>query len=295
MRVGIFGKNFQEDFHDVIYKIFEILNKNKVEIFIYKKFYDFISNNLYFNPKISGFFDEKKGLELDFNVFFSIGGDGTFLECAALLKRKKVPIIGINSGRLGFLASISKNEISCAIKNILSGKFTLEKRSLLEIKIESETKFFKDFPFAINELTILKKDTSSMINIEVSVDGQFLNTYWADGLIISTPTGSTAYSLSAGGPIILPGSNNFAITPLAPHTLTVRPIVVPDDVELKIKVQGRGEKFLAAIDSRNAFIDYETIIYVKKADFCINMVKLDNYDYFSTLRKKLMWGVDIRN
>lgn len=295
MIVGIFGKNFQEDFSDVIYKIFEKLNKNKIEIYVYKPFYEFISNNLFYNPIASGFFTEDQGLDLNYDIFFSIGGDGTFLECAALLKEKDVPIIGINSGRLGFLASISKDEISIAIDNILAGKFSLERRSLLEIDINSETKFFKDFPFAINELTILKQDTSSMINIEVTVDEHFLNTYWADGLIISTPTGSTAYSLSAGGPIILPGSHNFVITPLAPHTLTVRPIVVPDNVTIKIKVQGRGEKFLAAIDSRNAFVDYNTTIYIKKAEFCINMVTLQNYDYFATLRKKLMWGVDIRN
>ncbi|MEA3451885.1 MAG: NAD kinase, partial [Bacteroidota bacterium] len=283
------------DFYDEIFKIFKKLNDNNIEIFIYKKFYDFISKKLSFSPKVTGYYDKNSGLDKEFDVFFSIGGDGTFIECASLLKKRNIPIIGINSGRLGFLASISKNEISSAIDEILKKKFTLEKRGLLEIKIDSETNFFKDFPYAINELTILKKETASMINIEVFVNKQFLNTYWADGLIISTPTGSTAYSLSAGGPIILPGSNNFVITPLAPHTLTVRPIVVPDDVELKIIVHGRGDKFLTTIDSYNALIDYQTTIHIKKADFFINMVKLDSYDFFSTLRKKLMWGADIRN
>jgi len=295
MKVGIFGKEFHEDFHDEIYKIFEKLNKNNIEIYVFKKFYNFITKKLFFFPKVTGYFDINEGLDKEYDVFLSIGGDGTFLECASLLKRRMIPIIGVNSGRLGFLASISKDEISLAIDKILKKKFTLEKLGLLEIKIDSETDFFDNFPYAINELTVLKKETASMINIEVFVDKQFLNTYWADGLIISTPTGSTAYSLSAGGPIIVPGSNNFVITPLAPHTLTVRPIVVPDNVELKIIVHGRGNKFLTTIDSRNALIDYQTTIHIKKADFCINMLKLDNYDFFSTLRKKLMWGADIRN
>jgi NAD+ kinase len=295
MKIGIFGKSFSENFHEIIYKIFEKLNKNKVQIFVYKPFLDFITDNLFFVPKISGIFTNKDIKNYEFDVFFSIGGDGTFLECVSLIKKLQIPIIGINSGRLGFLASVSSENIDLALDAIIHKQFSVELRTMLKVEVKSEKKYFSSFPFALNELTVLKKDTSSMIKIEVYLDDEYLNTYWSDGLIVSTPTGSTAYSLSSGGPIILPGSKNFVITPLAPHTLTVRPIVVPDESKLKIIVRGRGEEFLAALDSRNAFINYDTEICVQKADFYLNILKLKNYDYFSTLRKKLMWGLDFRN
>ena len=295
MKVAIYGRSFQEEFHDAIYKIFEKLNKAKIEIFVFKPFYEFISENLFFSPRLTKVFSSSDELDADTEVILSIGGDGTFLECAALLRRRKIPIVGINSGRLGFLASISKNQIEIALNEIIEKKYSVEKRSLLQAKINNEEFFIDDFNFALNEFTVLKKDNSSMIKIEVFINQAYLNTYWADGLIISTPTGSTAYSLSSGGPIILPGSQNFVITPIAPHTLTVRPIVVPDGIEIKIKVQGRGKQFLIALDSRSVFVDYNTEIIVSKADFCVNMVKLDDFDFFKTLRKKLMWGLDIRN
>ncbi len=295
MKIGIFGKTFQEEFHEAIYKIFENLNKHNVEIIIYAPFYDFISQNLYFNPKISKIFRKKEEIDNDVDLFFSIGGDGTFLECVALLQEKNLPIVGINSGRLGFLASISKECIDRALNDIFKGKYTIEERTLLEVSIHNQPVEFIDFPYALNELTVQKKDITSMITIDVSINNQFLNSYWADGLIISTPTGSTAYSLSAGGPIILPGSANFVITPLAPHTLTVRPIVVPEDAELSIKVRGRGEEFLAALDSRTSFLKYETEIKIRKANFAVKILKLNIFEYFHTLRKKLMWGLDIRN
>ncbi len=292
MKIILFGKNFSEDFNDAIYKIFEKLNKNKAEIFVYEPFFNFISENLYFTPRISKLFNEIDELKTEIDVIFSIGGDGTFLECASLIKKRDIPIVGINSGRLGFLASISKIDIETALNRLFEKNFTIEKRTLLKAEIENK---FVDFSYALNEITVLKKDNSSMINIEVFINDSYLNTYWADGLIVSTPTGSTAYSLSSGGPIILPGSKNFVITPIAPHTLTVRPIVVPDEVTLKIKVNGRGQQFLLALDSRSDFIDYNTEIIISKAEYSINMVRLDNIDFFETIRKKLMWGLDIRN
>ncbi len=295
MKIAIYGKKFNESFHDAIYKIFENLNKKNVFIQVYKKFYEFISNKLYFNPKVQKLFENDSNIDPNTDLIISIGGDGTFLECTSLIKKKKLPIIGINSGRLGFLASISKKEIDAAIENIFSKKYSIEERTMIEIKINNNNNKFENYPYALNEFTIQKKDNASMINIEVNLNGKYLNTYWADGLIVSTPTGSSAYSLSAGGPIILPGSRNFVITPIAPHTLTVRPIVVPDSVELAIKVKGRGKKCLAALDSRTAFIEFNTEINIKKADFKTNMIKFDNADYFSVLRKKLMWGLDIRN
>jgi len=295
MKVAIFGKNFHENFHDAIYKLFEKLNKNKSEIIVYKPFYKFISANLFFNPRVYKLFEVENEIDDDTDLIISIGGDGTFLECASLMKTRQTPIVGINSGRLGFLASISKNEVESALTCIFKKKYTIDERTVLDVNIDSKEDFFKNYSYALNELTIQKKDNTSMINVEVYLNGDYLNTYWADGLIVSTPTGSSAYSLSAGGPIILPGSSNFVITPIAPHTLTVRPIVVPDNVKLEIIVHGRSEKFLAALDSRTAFVDNNTKITVKKADFSVNMIEFQNSDYFSILRKKLMWGLDIRN
>ncbi len=292
-KIGIFGKlSDSEQNNSLIYRTFEILNKNKCKIFVHKEFYICLERKLFFKPIITGFFEDIKLNELD--VIISIGGDGTFLECVAEIKKTPVPIIGINTGRLGFLASISKEMIETSLKDIITEKFTIEERSLLEVKIE-DMNIDKIFPYALNELVIQKKDTSSMITIDAYVDNHFLNTYWGDGLIIATPTGSTAYSLSTGGPIIVPGSENIVITPIAPHTLTVRPIVLPDNAEIKLRVKGRGEKFLAAIDARNITIEHDTQLFVKKANFTIKMIKLPSYNYFATLRKKLMWGLDIRN
>ncbi len=294
MKVAIFGRNFNDSFNQVIYKIFEKLNKNKAEIIVFRQFYNYIEKKLYFKPNIHSLFENADQLN-DIDIVFSIGGDGTFLECVALLKKKIFPIIGINSGRLGFLASISQQNVDSALRSIIKGDFEIEERTILEANISGQKKFFNNFPYAINELTVQKKDTTSMINIDVYIDDLFLNTYWADGLIIATPTGSTAYSLSAGGPIVLPSTNNFVITPLAPHTLTVRPMIVPNTSVIKIIVNGRGKTFLAALDSRNAFIDFKTPIILKKADFKIKVAKIKNYDFFTTLRDKLMWGLDIRN
>lgn len=296
MKIALFGRNFKKEFHDVIYKIFENLNEKKIEILVYEPFLKFISENLFFNPIYTKIFNTVENLDLDVELIISIGGDGTFLQCAALLKKRNLPIIGINSGRLGFLASISKKEVDKTLNLLFEKKYTVEKRSLIKAEIESENNFLTEYNnFALNEITISKKDNGSMINIEVYIGDYYLNTYWTDGLIISTPTGSTAYSLSSGGPIMLPNSKNFVITPIAPHTLTVRPIVVTDDVRLKIKVHGRGEQFLMLLDSRIHFVDYETDIIVSKADATVSMIRLEDFDFFKTLRKKLMWGLDIRN
>ena len=292
MKIVIFGKEFKEVFNDAIYKIFEKLNKKKVYIQIYKPFYEFISSNLFFEPKVDKIFAKFEEIEKDTSIVLSIGGDGTFLESVSFMKESEIPFIGINSGRLGFLASISKEDIDILLEKLLNFEYSLCSRSLLEIEIENNS---IEKNFALNELTVYKKDNSSMINIEVKINGHYLNTYWADGLIISTPTGSTAYSLSAGGPIIMPEAHNFVITPIAPHTLTVRPLIVADTDEIDILVKGRGEQFIAAVDSNIFFIDYQTKIKIKKAKFEINTIKFDETEFFSILRKKLMWGLDLRN
>jgi len=295
MKIAIYGKVFKDNFHDAIYKIFEKLNRLSIEIIVYKKFYEYISDTLFFNPRVTGMFELAEELDDSIDIIFSIGGDGTFLECVALLQKKNIPIVGINSGRLGFLASISKENIEITLNEMYSRNYKIEQRTMLEAVVRNQPEIFGNFNFALNELTVQKKDNSSMINIEVYLDDYFLNNYWADGLIVATPTGSTAYSLSSNGPIIYPNSENFVITPIAPHTLTVRPIVVPDNVNLKIKVSGRGEQFLAALDSRAVSLKYETEIIIQKASFKTNIVKFSNTDFFKTLRKKLMWGLDMRN
>ncbi len=292
MNVAIFGKNFGESFNDAIYKIFEKLNKRKAGIIVYKPFYEFITDNLYFIPKISGLFETREDLK-DVDLILSIGGDGTFLECVALVQKTNIPILGINSGRLGFLAYVAKSEIDRAIDAVMNGDYELEERTLIEVLTGNNA--FGEFNSGLNELMVQKKDTSSMINIEMYLNGEYMTTYWADGLIVATPTGSTAYSLSAGGPILVPGSQNFVITPIAPHNLTVRPIVVPDDVELRIIVHGRSDEFLAALDARNVFLKNGTELILRKSDFRLKMVRLPEISFFKTLRNKLMWGVDARN
>ena len=292
MKIALFGKYFNESFNDAIYKIFELLNKNKVDIYVYKDFYKFIKENLFFEPKIAGFF--KTAQELNgIDLVFSIGGDGTFLECVSLLKKKNIPILGINSGHLGFLATVSKNSLPKALDYVLRGKYLVEERALLQVITEDNV--FGDFNYGLNELTVQKKDTSSMLSIDLYVDDNFVATYWADGLIVATPTGSTAYSLSAGGPIVVPGSNNFVITPIAPHNLTIRPLVVPDSIELKISVHGRSDEFLAALDARNVFLKNGTELILQKANYMLKTVTFPGMSFFKTLRVKLMWGIDRRN
>jgi NAD+ kinase len=223
----------------------------------------------------------------------SIGGDGTFLESIMFLKNINIPVIGLNSGRLGFLANISKEEISLAFDAIIKGNYELESRSLLTL--ETETSIFGNFNFALNDVTIQKKD-STMITIDAYLDNEFLNTYWTDGLIVSTPTGSTAYSLSAGGPIVLPGSKNFIIAPIASHNLTVRPLVIPDTKEIRLEVRSRSGSFFVTVDNRVAAMEMPNNSFIiRKASFELKMVKLPFNSYYTTIRNKLMWGADTRN
>lgn len=292
MRIAIFGKQFNKAFYASCTALFDILKKNGVEVIVYKPFYEFLLTHVKMKPYISGFFDSVSELK-DVDQMFSIGGDGTFLEAVSYVRDSGIPIVGINSGRLGFLADVSRGEMEDTIVRVLHGEFKVHKLSLLTLKTGDQ--LFNDNPYALNELAIIKRDSSSMITIHTYIDDDFVNSYWADGLIICTPTGSTAYSLSVGGPIIHPDARNFVITPIAPHNLTVRPMVVPDDVEITLKVEGRDTKFLAALDSRSEAFEDSVHLKVKKADFSINVIKLPDYSFFTTLRHKLMWGQDRRN
>jgi NAD+ kinase len=238
-------------------------------------------------------FEGNHDLASDLDFVFSIGGDGTLLETVTFVGKREIPIVGINAGRLGFLATVQTNEIAKALDHIFAGKFRVEKRSLL--KLVSDKDLFGGLNFAVNEFAILKKDTSSMIVVHAYLDGEFLNSYWSDGLIVSTPTGSTGYSLSCGGPIVLPESNNFIIAPISPHNLNVRPLIIPDSCELSFKIEDRKKKFLVALDSRSIPVNPSIELKVKKEEFNLMLVSFEGSDFISTLRKKLNWGLDVRN
>jgi NAD+ kinase len=260
-------------------------------IHVSKRFEKFLRSAAFskFNWKTFELGDRLNGLD----SFISIGGDGTLLDAITYVGKSQTPVLGVNTGRLGFLATISKEEISDALEKLLDKSYELDDRTLL--KLDSNQKIFENRNFALNDFTIVKKDSSSMIKVHTYIDGEFLNSYWSDGIIISTPTGSTGYSLSCGGPLVFPRSNNFVITPVSPHNLTVRPIIVSENAEISFRVEGRSKKFLVSLDSRFEVVDESIRLKVKKADFKVNLIQLEGMQYFKTLRHKLNWGLDIRN
>jgi len=292
MKVAVFGRAFEKESKEYINEFFTVLKDLQFDVVVFKDFYDFLLNDVKLNIGILPVFKTHNDIKDDVRLIFSIGGDGTILETVTLVKDADIPIVGINTGRLGFLANIAKEEIKQALHAIHSNQYTIDERALL--KIYSKSQIFNDFPFSLNEIAIQKKD-STMISVQVLINDDYLNTYWADGIIISTPTGSTAYSLSAGGPIIIPHSNNFIITPISAHNLTVRPIVIPDTCTIKIKVESRSNNSLVSLDHRSVKIDNTEDIIISKADYKIKLLKLNTTNYFATLRNKLMWGIDKRN
>lgn len=293
MKIGLFGNRFDESFDAVIYHLLKRLSsRDDISISIHRNFFDFLVHEKKYAFRFDDYFSNHNDLPKDLTFLISIGGDGTFLESVTLVRDTGIPIVGFNSGRLGFLANISSSDIDRAIQALLSNHYILEQRSL--VGLYCEECLFGDFAFALNEVTI-QKTTSSLITIHTYINDVFLNSYWTDGLIISTPTGSTAYSLSVGGPIVTPDSSNFIISPIAPHNLNVRPIIIPDTSILKLKVEGRTSNYTLTLDSRSAIIEIGMEIIVRKSPFQINLIKFDSPDYFSTLRHKLMWGADKRN
>ncbi|HSV87281.1 MAG TPA: NAD kinase [Bacteroidales bacterium] len=292
MKVALFGREFNSDFISPVNALLAKLETRVEHFQIHENFYSYLTNSCNFNRPIS-IFSSHEELNRETFCMISIGGDGTLLDTITLLKDSGIPVFGINTGRLGFLSAVSTNEVTAAAEALLSGNFSIDKRSLLHLA--SPPDLFGDFSFALNELTLLKRDTSSMITIAVEVDGKFLNNYWADGLIVATPTGSTGYSLSCGGPIISPESQNFIITPIATHNLTVRPIVIPDASTIKLRITGRQNEYLAGLDSRVSCLSESVEFVVRKAYFSINLICLGQKDFFKTIRNKLAWGLDIRN
>lgn len=293
MKVAINGRPFAKQSVEFIHQFFSILGSCSKEIYLHKIFAEFLHSEYNYHPNITSLFEKHEDLDSEFDFMISIGGDGTFLESVELVRNLNIPIVGINSGRLGFLANIVKEDTVEAIQKLKNGEFELEERTLLEL--ETNNNLFGDFNKALNEVTIVKKDTSSMITIKAYIDGEYLNSYWTDGLIISTPTGSTGYSLSVGGPIVMPGTSNFIISPISPHNLTVRPLVIPDDKEIVLKVDGREDSFLASLDFRSEVFDKSMELKIRKASYTIKTVKFPDSTFFETIRNKLMWGLDHRN
>ncbi len=289
MRIGIHGRDFQLKSSRFIEKVLTLLQDHQAEIHVSSKFEKRFRSKRSFDLKI---FDQGSNLK-DLDFFISLGGDGTLLESLTYIGRNETPILGVNTGRLGFLATISREETEKAIDKIFSGDYTIDERTML--RLVSHPKLFGGTSFALNDFTIMKKDTSSMITVHVSVDGELLNSYWADGVIISTPTGSTGYSLSCGGPLVYPESESFVVTPVSPHNLGARPIVVSDRSELTFRIEGRSSKFLVSLDSRFETVDERVKLKVKKERFKAHLVQLPGQHYFKTLRQKLNWGLDIRN
>jgi NAD+ kinase len=292
MRVAIYGRHQMKNLEMIYKEVVSNLDKAGADYVIYAPFRDFLCKTL--KIKIDSLtFASHSDISGKVDFLISIGGDGTMLDTITLVRDSKIPIIGINAGRMGFLASTPTEKIAYAIDCLSKGRFDLDHRSLL--RLESNLGIFGDLNFAMNELTIHKKETASMITIHTYLNGEYLNSYWADGLIIATPTGSTGYSLSCNGPIIFPQSENFVITPIAPHNLNVRPIIVSDKNVISLEVEGRSEKFMASLDSRSFTIDSSTQMAVRKENFSISLVRLHDQNFLSTLRQKLMWGLDSRN
>ena len=294
MRLAVFGKYFKDDRFVEIQQFFEALEKNEIEFIIYKKYLDdCIRNGLLISPNAKTFSNAIDFAEYEIDFFISIGGDGTILNSLEFIREAEIPIVGINTGRLGFLASIPAKESQKLLKDLEKGHYSIDKRTVLEL--ESDTEMFGGIKYALNDFVIHKKDSSSMITIHTYINGEFLNSYWSDGLIISTPTGSTGYNLSCGGPILYPASQSFVITPIAPHNLNVRPMVISDQNVISFEIEGRGSSFLATLDSRSESIHNKTQLAIKKADFGLKLLRMNDENYLKTLREKLMWGYDNRN
>lgn len=292
MRIAIYGREFNNSVLPYVQEVFNVLEHYADPVLVYYKYLKFIKDKIKLPNNIQVFHGHKELLG-NTDVLISLGGDGTLLDTLSLIRDSGIPVIGINFGRLGFLASINKDEIKKAIEALNNKEYSLDKRTLLSLSSTHE--LFGEENFALNDITIHRRDNSAMMIIHAYMNNEFVNSYWADGLIIATPTGSTAYSLSCGGPIIYPSAQNFVITPIAPHNLNVRPFIIPDDVSLTFEIEARSAKFLVSCDSRTETVDRSVKLTLNKANFHVNLIRLNNETYLTTLRNKLLWGIDTRN
>ena len=285
----LFGNIYQAKKSAHVLRLLSILGKYQAEVYIEKEFHQFLTKEQKMDIHSANVFDRN---DFDADMVLSMGGDGTFLKAASYVGNKNIPILGINTGRLGFLADVSPEEMEETFEDIYKGNYKIEDRSVLQVTSEGQP--LKGYACGLNEIAVLKRDSSSMIAIHTSINGAYLTTYQADGLVIATPTGSTAYSLSVGGPVIVPHSNTIAITPVAPHSLNVRPIVINDDWEITLDVESRSHNYLIAIDGRSETCREGTRLTIRKADYYIKVVKRLSHVFFHTLRDKMMWGADGR-
>ncbi len=292
IRIAIHGKSFSADNRPLMETLWNILCEKPLQIVLSAFFKNHLKEHGFAVDQIESY-EENLGTPSDVQMAWSIGGDGTLLETLTHIGNKELPILGINTGRLGFLATLSPQDVSAAVDQLIAGNYRIEDRTL--VSVHSEIDLFDGKQFGLNEVGIMKTDTSSMIVIKAYVDGNYLNTYWADGLIVSTATGSTGYSLSVGGPLVMPSSDILIIAPMSPHNLNVRPLVVSSDAKLKFEVSSRSQNFLISIDSRSRVIDSKFTIEVQKAPFTAKIVKIPGDDFLQTLRNKLNWGLDVRN
>ena len=292
MKVAIYSRVIEYEFKNEVQRLFDELIRQNLQPVMYKPFLEKIGPALTLPSGITSFTDSD---DLDDSIEFiiSLGGDGTLLDTVSLVRDKNIPVLGINFGRLGFLASIGKEELTTAVTALANRTFVVDKRSL--IHLDANRPLFGDVPYGLNEFAIHKTDTSPMIKIHTYLNGEFLNTYWADGLIVATPTGSTGYSLSCGGPVVFPDSASFVITPVAPHNLNVRPIVVPDNNIISFEVEGRAENFICVLDSRKEIVDKQVQLAVRSEAFTLSLIRLNENNFLQTLRGKLSWGLDTRN
>lgn len=292
MKIAIYGQNYAKDStQNALEILVDVLLRYDAEIFVES---DFLSqqHEVVLNNKALKTFSK---LDKSYDLLISIGGDGTILRAITYVRDLGIPIVGINTGRLGFLATIQTEEIESALAEIFNGDYKISERTLLSVTTQPKSEAIGETNFALNEIALSRKNTTSMITVETHLDDEYLTSYWADGLILSTPTGSTGYSLSCGGPVITPEANNFALTPIAPHNLSARPLIIPDKTKVTFKVDGREDQFLMSLDSRIVTLPNTTTVTVKKANFAIKMVERLQETFLDTLRKKLLWGEDRRN
>ncbi len=294
MKVAIYGQYYQNSTEPIIKDIFVFFNRNSVEMVIESEFLAMLYDKKIIEKQYQTFSSNTE-LDSSFDMLISIGGDGTMLRAATLVRDSGIPLLGVNAGRLGFLASVQKENIANFLQLVIEKKYTISPRSLLSLQCIPENEDIQEINFALNEISVSRKDTTSMITIETDLNDEYLNSYWADGLIIATPTGSTGYSLSCGGPILMPDVSSFVITPIAPHNLNARPLVIPDSTEIRLRVSGREDFYLVSLDSRIASVRNESILIIKKTPYKINMVEIMGETFLKTLRNKLLWGEDKRN
>lgn len=293
MKIAIYGQHYSEDINPYLKKLIEVLHEHGIVFLIEQDFYDDMIKSI---PSVKcATFESHTDLDRSFDFMLTVGGDGTILRAVTYVRDSGIPIVGINTGRLGFLATVQKEEIAIAIRLLVNDEFIVKKRSLLQVTTEPFIENLSTLNFALNEVSVSRKNTTSMITVETYLDEEYLTSYWADGLIIATPTGSTGYSLSCGGPVITPAAKSFVLTPIAPHNLNARPLVIPDETKIKFHVSGRENEFFLSLDSRITTINSDTRVHVEKAPFNLNMVQIKKQTFLKTLREKLLWGQDTRN